>query len=97
MNKIVTKEILDDFLKSIKGIFATSSELKSVKENTDSEISSLKESLNNETSTIKENLNKEISSLKESQTISSLQVNGSLKIPTSSPSSPVSGNIWLEL
>lgn len=97
MNKIVTKEILDEFLKSIKDIFATSSELKSVKENTDNEISSLREGVNSEISSIKQNLNNEISSLKNSQTISSLQVNGSLKIPTTQPSNPVAGNIWLEL
>lgn len=53
--------------------------------------------LNSEISSLKENLNSEISSLKNSQTINTLQVNGSLKIPTNMPANPISGNIWLEL
>ena len=53
--------------------------------------------LNSEISSLKENLNSDISSLKNSQTINTLQVNGSLKIPTNMPANPISGNIWLEL
>ena len=90
MSKIVTEEILKGFLNSIKSIFCTQNDL-------NSEISSLKENLNNEISSLKENLNSEISSLKNSQTINTLQVNGSLKIPTNMPANPISGNIWLEL